>query len=143
MKEDNTNLQESTRLRQKAEAQLENKLSKISIPTTQAETSKLIRELQLQLIELELQNEELRLQINPGLSTEHQHNQSILKSEIKYREIFGNMQDVYYETGINGNTAGRNLLGNLSAIFTLSLKNGPRFLKLYMNMEMLRIMNCP
>ena len=102
MNGDNTNLPESTSQTKKAEARLENKLSKISLPATQEETMRLIRELQLQLIELELQNEELRLQINPGLSTEHQHNQTIQKSEEKYREIFWNMQDVYYETGIDG-----------------------------------------
>jgi PAS domain S-box-containing protein len=102
MKEDNEFIPELAKFRQKAEAKLEKDLSEIAIPSSQAETVQLIREFRLRQIELEMQIEELKLHFNPGLSTEYQHNQTILKSEEKYHEIFANMQDVYYETAING-----------------------------------------
>jgi len=91
MKEDNKFIPESANLRQKAEAKLEKELSEIEIPSTQAETVALIREFRLRQIELEIQNEEL-----------HQLFNLSIKSEMKYHEIFANMQDVYYETAING-----------------------------------------
>lgn len=63
MKEDNQFIKALARLRQKAEAQLGNNLSELSIPTTELETARLIREFRLQHIELQLQNEELQLAI--------------------------------------------------------------------------------
>lgn len=103
MKEDNQFIQKHTNLRQEAEAQLDNDLSELTIPTTQVETATLIRELRLRQIELEMQNEELRQLNSLGLSTEcKQVHQTLLESEAKYRNIFENMLDVYYETGIDG-----------------------------------------
>ncbi len=103
MKEDNEFTPELAKLRQKTEAELGNELSEIVIPTTPAETVKLIREFRLRQIELEMQNEELRQSNIFGLSSEYkQIHQTLLKSEAKYRDIFANMQDVYYETAING-----------------------------------------
>ena len=62
MKRQNTKSEDAVRLRQKAEIFLK-KASKVSTQFSEAETLKLIHELEVHQVELELQNEELAVAI--------------------------------------------------------------------------------
>jgi len=61
MKKENMKSGENAALRQKAEGQLKKKRAAKVAPLTEADTMKLVHELEVHQIELEMQNEELRL----------------------------------------------------------------------------------
>jgi PAS domain-containing protein len=60
MNDEEKNLTDAQMLRKKAEEKLKNKQKKINNPVTETDVKKLLHELQVHQIELEMQNEELR-----------------------------------------------------------------------------------
>jgi PAS domain-containing protein len=61
MHNEEQNLSDAQMLRKKAEEQLREKKIKAGIPTTETDVKKLLHELQVHQLELEIQNEELRM----------------------------------------------------------------------------------
>jgi len=96
MKEKYSRSTDSATLRQKAEDQLKEELSGSNSPQTEAEILKLIHELKVHQIELEMQNDELMRAKDTAHEAVELHDQSteLLKaSESKYRELVENSPD--------------------------------------------------
>ena len=85
MKKEHSDSGKPDLLRQKGEEQLNEKQPVKSVPLDEADTSKLIHELKARQIELETQNEELRLAVNNAAIdiTEHNKAEIILKEKVK------------------------------------------------------------
>jgi len=100
MKKSQPNLTEAEMLRKKAEESLKNKSLKTTSIHSEADTLKLIHELQVHQIELEMQNEELRLaKENADEATQ------------KYTELYDFAPSGYFTLSKEGKILGLNLKG--------------------------------
>lgn len=99
MESTNNTTSKASKLRQQAEALLKSQLKKGNLPSSEADILKLIHELQVHQIELELQNEEL-YQTNQELIAANENaedNITKLKTELKFIEsIFDTQSDTIF-----------------------------------------------
>jgi len=82
-------------LRQKAEDLLKNRESASAAQLSEAETRKIIHELEVNRLELEMQGEELQLSRSAA-------EEVYRMSEDRYRLLFENVQDVFYRCDLDG-----------------------------------------